>query len=82
MSLLRNLLEIIFQKLQGKVRSAKVDCENERSFCRELRITSYPTVVLYLSPNERHIINTQVPKEIIARIKEIIAKRSIIHDEF
>lgn len=78
----RNLVEIIFQKLQGKVRTGKVDCESERSFCRELRITSYPTIVLYLSPNERHNINSQVPKEIIVRVKEIIAERSIIHDEF
>lgn len=65
------------------MRSGKVDCEAERSFCRELRISSYPTVMLFLSPQERHLIHTQVPAEVISQVKRIIENKreTFGHDE-
>lgn len=54
----------------------------EREFCYKSGITSYPTVMLYLSPNEKYEINSQVPKEIIRNVKQILEKKSKNeHDE-
>lgn len=74
----------IAQKLEGKVRSGKVDCEAERNFCRELRVVAYPTVILFLSPQERHEITSQVPVEILEKIRGLIEGRKQVrydHDE-
>lgn len=75
----------VAQKLDGKVRSGKVDCEAERDFCREMRVTAYPTVILFLSPDERHEISSQVPSEILERVKGLIGQKKMkhyVHDEF
>lgn len=48
----------------------------EREFCYTIGITSYPTVILYLSPKEKYEIDSQVPKDIIQKVKEIIKKKS------
>ncbi|KRT80031.1 Thioredoxin, partial [Oryctes borbonicus] len=70
------------ERLQGKVRTGKVDCEMERDFCYKSGITSYPTVMLYLSPKEKYEIHSQVPKEIIRNVKQIIKEKSNSeHDE-
>lgn len=67
------------------MRSGKVDCEADRDFCRELRVTAYPTVMLFLSPEERYEISSQVPSEILERIKSLIGEKKekhYVHDEF
>lgn len=61
-----------------------MDCEAERDFCREMRVTAYPTVILFLSPEERHEISSQVPSEILERVKSLIGmkkKKQDVHDE-
>lgn len=71
-----------FQKLEHHVRSGKVDCEVERVFCRELRVTSYPTVILYLSPNDKEEITARVPSEIVSEVKVAISRwPNRFHDE-
>lgn len=72
------------QRLEGKVRTGKVDCEAERDFCRELRVTAYPTVLFYLSPEERHEISSQVPAEIMEQIRRLMERKKqgrFEHDE-
>lgn len=71
------------QRLEGKVRTGKVDCEAERQFCRELRVDGYPTVMLYLSPKKRIPIDSQDPKVIVETVKKLIEKRDARgeHDE-
>lgn len=74
----------VAQRLEGKVRSGKVDCEAERNFCREMRVTAYPTVILFLSPEERHEISSQVPAEILEKVKGFIdrnTQKTLEHDE-
>lgn len=61
------------------MKSGKVDCEADKQFCRELSIRSYPTVVLYTSPYQRHEITTQVVSEIIREVDSIISRT--MHDE-
>lgn len=64
------------------MRSGKVDCESERALCREVRVTSYPTVIFYLSPKKYYEINSQVPKEIIQEVKKYLELKSTLrHDE-
>lgn len=64
------------------MRSGKVDCEVERAFCRELRVTSYPTVILYLSPNDKEEITSRVPFEIVSEVKAAILQwKNRFHDE-
>lgn len=64
------------------MRSGKIDCEAERAFCRELRVTSYPTVILYLSPNEKQEIISHVPSEIASEVKAAISRwQNRFHDE-
>ncbi|XP_018335053.1 dnaJ homolog subfamily C member 10-like [Agrilus planipennis] len=68
--------------LEGVVKSGKVDCETERVLCRELKVTSYPTVILYLSPNERVFIDSQDKSKIISLVKEHIKKgKQYVKDE-
>lgn len=65
------------------MKTAKVDCEAERSFCRELRVTAYPTVILYLSPNERYEISSHAAAEIIQEVNSLREKNKYyVHDEF
>ncbi|XP_022905915.2 dnaJ homolog subfamily C member 10-like [Onthophagus taurus] len=63
---------IVARKLQGKVRCGKIDCDPENHFCRKQKISSYPTIMLYLSPNQRFEIDSQVPKEIISEVFKIM----------
>lgn len=67
---------IILQKMESKIRSGKVDCEKERSLCRELRVGSYPTVILYMSPKKYFEIDSQTPNEIIAIVKKYLELKS------
>ncbi|KAJ8942244.1 hypothetical protein NQ318_003091 [Aromia moschata] len=62
----------VAQKLEGQVRSAKIDCEAERVFCGERRVRGYPTVRLYLSPVDFYVIDSQDSFEIVRRVKELI----------
>lgn len=73
----------IAQKLEGKIRSGKVDCDAERDFCRQMRVAAYPTVILFLSPEERVEITTQVPAEILERVRSLTDKnkKKDQHDE-
>ncbi|XP_050310725.1 dnaJ homolog subfamily C member 10-like [Anthonomus grandis grandis] len=74
----------VAQRLNGKVRCAKIDCEAHRVFCGHQRVTGYPTVRLYLSPNKYFNIESQDSGEIVKRVKKLIEehKESIMmHDE-
>ncbi|KAJ3650312.1 hypothetical protein Zmor_022007 [Zophobas morio] len=71
----------VANRLEGYIRSVKVDCEAERVFCATLYINSYPSLFLYLSPTERHEISTQSAKEIVSRVKQIVNDRHSKHDE-
>ncbi|KAJ8970385.1 hypothetical protein NQ314_001253, partial [Rhamnusium bicolor] len=73
----------VAQRLEGKVRSAKIDCEADRIFCGGLGITGYPTIRLYLSPTEFYKIDTQGAVQIIRRVKQLIEENKYKqgHDE-
>ncbi|CAG9854722.1 unnamed protein product [Phyllotreta striolata] len=73
----------VAQKLEGKVRSGKVDCEQNRIFCGRLGITAYPTVRLYVAPKKFYTIDVEEPSRIISGVKEILKqiKHSQEHDE-
>lgn len=58
-----------------------MDCEAERELCRELRVTVYPTVILYMSPSERYEIASQVQSEVIQYVKKLISQKKHEHDE-
>lgn len=72
-----------FQRLEGRVRTVKIDCEAERMFCGRQGITGYPTVRLYLSPKEFFKIESQDAGYILRRVKEITEqyKHKSGHDE-
>ncbi|KAJ8922000.1 hypothetical protein NQ315_008638 [Exocentrus adspersus] len=74
---------LVAQRLEGRVRSAKVDCEAERMFCGSLGIRGYPTVMLYLSPTVSHRIESQEASQILRMVKKLIEdyKRAHNHDE-
>ncbi|KAL1491528.1 hypothetical protein ABEB36_012112 [Hypothenemus hampei] len=74
---------IVAQKLDGIIRSAKIDCEAHRIFCGYQRVTGYPTVRLYLGPNEYVNIDSQNANELVRRINVILAewKNRSKHDE-
>lgn len=44
-----------------------------------MRVTAYPTVILFLSPTERHEVPSQFPSEIINRVKSLIEEKRL-HD--
>ncbi|XP_066146223.1 dnaJ homolog subfamily C member 10-like [Euwallacea fornicatus] len=73
----------VAQRLDGKVRVAKIDCEAHRVFCGHQRVTGYPTLRLYLSPNEHVNIDNQNPDEIVKEVRKTIAKykEKTSHDE-
>lgn len=69
--------------MEGKVKSAKIDCEAERIFCGQQRVTGYPTLRLYLSSSNFYIIDSQDANYIVKRVTEIIEqnKHKRNHDE-
>lgn len=75
-------LTVLLQKLKGQVKTAKVNCEEERILCGEIGITGYPTVRLYLSPNKYIRIGSQNAEEIAGIVRNSISQNKIIdHDE-
>lgn len=66
--------------MEGKVQSGKVDCEQNNAFCREMRVRSYPTVILFTSPIDRHEITTQVATEVVDEVNYVLAQNRV-HDE-
>ncbi|XP_048578142.1 dnaJ homolog subfamily C member 10 isoform X2 [Nematostella vectensis] len=75
--------EQLAKMLKGKVRAAKVNCEQDYGLCSEANIHSYPTVRLYLGSTRQGMtqsingdlqLNSQVPEElyntIINAVKE------------
>ncbi|XP_018569443.1 dnaJ homolog subfamily C member 10-like [Anoplophora glabripennis] len=74
---------VVAQRLEGRVRTAKIDCEAERVFCGRQGITGYPTLRLYLSPKEFFTIDNQDAAHILRRVKEIVEqyKHKQHHDE-
>lgn len=71
----------VAQRLEGYVRTGKVDCESYRSICRELEVTSYPTVLLFFAPNDWLRIDSQDAQEIIKRVIDISKQRNLMRDE-
>lgn len=63
------------------MKTAKVDCDNERLFCSELGITGYPTVRLYLSPDKYIKIGSQDSAEVSELVKRLIKNHKTGHDE-
>lgn len=71
----------VAQRLEGRIRTGKIDCETYRSICRELEVTSYPTILLFLSPKEWLRIDSQDPQEIIKQVIDISKQRNFMRDE-
>ncbi|ERL92534.1 hypothetical protein D910_09847 [Dendroctonus ponderosae] len=73
----------VAQRLDGKVRSAKIDCEAHRIFCGYQGVSGYPAVRLYMSPQKHFEIDSQNANEIIQKVKYLLEKhkRSYSHDE-
>lgn len=73
----------VAQRLDGKVRAAKIDCEAHRVFCGHQRVIGYPTIRLYLAPDEHNTIDTQDPNEIVRKVKVIVKEYNErnMHDE-
>ncbi|CAH1121720.1 unnamed protein product [Ceutorhynchus assimilis] len=69
------------QRLDGKVRSGKIDCETNRIFCGYQRVVGYPTVRLYFSPTEYVNIGSQEANAIIKQVKALLEERENQHDE-
>ncbi|XP_076250854.1 dnaJ homolog subfamily C member 10-like [Rhynchophorus ferrugineus] len=74
---------LVARRLDGKVRSAKIDCEANRVFCGHQRVSAYPTVRLYLSPDNYVNLESKNPTDISNKVKEILqdSKQNEIHDE-
>ncbi|CAH1105266.1 unnamed protein product [Psylliodes chrysocephalus] len=69
-------------RLEGKVRSAKVDCEEDRVSCGRLGIREYPTLRLYLAPDSFFPIEVEDPAQMLKRVKQIIKEAEHTeHDE-
>jgi len=43
--------EIIAEKLEGKVKLAKVNCQEQQYLCQRIGITGFPSIVFYPLPN-------------------------------
>ncbi|KAF5284025.1 hypothetical protein FQA39_LY17158 [Lamprigera yunnana] len=65
---------LISKNLEGKVKTGKVNCQAEHSLCQELKINSYPTVLLYLSPYDTKEITKQVSSEVVQEVNSILIR--------
>ncbi|CAH1183258.1 unnamed protein product [Phaedon cochleariae] len=70
----------VAQRLEGRVRSAKIDCEAERIFCGKQGVTGYPTVRLYFAPKEFYKIESRQASQIIKEVNRIIKEREHAND--
>lgn len=72
-------------RLEGEVRSAKVDCEKNRHFCGHLHIHAYPTVRLYFSPKEFYTIESFEAPDVLKQVRKLMKERknraNVDHDE-
>ncbi|XP_060524130.1 dnaJ homolog subfamily C member 10-like [Cylas formicarius] len=74
----------VAQRLEGKVRAGKINCDAHRVFCGHQYVMGYPTVRLYISPNKFYNIEQQDGKKIIEKVKMLMEqneKQNGIHDE-
>ncbi|CAG9826607.1 unnamed protein product [Diabrotica balteata] len=75
----------VAERLEGIVRTGKLDCEKERIFCgKTLGITAYPTVRLYISPSKYYPIESLGVSDILKQVTEILEKQKAHehdHDE-
>ncbi|KAH0813437.1 hypothetical protein GEV33_009353 [Tenebrio molitor] len=71
----------VAHRLEGEVKTAKIDCGEERFFCGKLSVNSYPTVFLYLDSDEKYEISSQDPTEIVSRVKQLVNDKHYEHDE-
>lgn len=73
---------LVAQRLDGRVRCAKIDCEANRIFCGHQIVNAYPTIRLYLSPDDFVNLDSRNPTDITNKVKEILQnKQNDIHDE-
>lgn len=73
----------VAQRLEGLVRSGKVNCDEQRHICDNQHIHSYPSLWLYISHTLRYEIDSQNSQYIIDRVKSLLTQlKSKIHDEF
>uniref|UniRef100_A0A0A9WTW6 DnaJ homolog subfamily C member 10 n=1 Tax=Lygus hesperus TaxID=30085 RepID=A0A0A9WTW6_LYGHE len=72
----------IAQKLEGRVKCGKMDCERYSSFCHSLGISGYPTVRFFTRglPVEGFQINSQSSSVILDRVEQLLTSYSA-HDE-
>ncbi|XP_046422638.1 dnaJ homolog subfamily C member 10-like isoform X1 [Neodiprion fabricii] len=73
---------IAAQILEGKVRFAKVNCENYRLLCRKASVRAYPTVMLYF-PGQKYSneydgsqINTASASKIVRDVETLLSTAS------
>ncbi|XP_031332740.1 dnaJ homolog subfamily C member 10-like [Photinus pyralis] len=66
---------LIAKTLDGRVKCGKVNCQDEHKLCQEVHVHQYPTVYLYLSPNERHEITSQVAADVVREVNSILTRK-------
>jgi hypothetical protein len=76
----------MLQKLEGRVRAGKVNCNAFQHLCRDAGISSYPTVMLYHG-HDRHYQGDEIPSQsadhIIAHTERALSQHpQLPHDEF
>lgn len=78
-----------FQMLQGKVKLAKVDCDQFPGVCQTAYVRAYPTVKLYLGSHKAGVrqdangilIQSQHPETIVRQVEQTIRQHKSRFDD-
>lgn len=78
----------VAQKLEGQIRTGKVNCEAHIELCRKAGVSAYPTVVLYQPLSRPSYMGEEIESQsssfIISYVEQALLKRKnhLNHDEF
>lgn len=76
----------VAQKLDGKVKTGKVNCEQYRSLCQLAGVSAYPTLQLYYPGTNNYRgteITSQTAASIVSFVEHVLPhKKTTVHDEF
>ncbi|KAK7864477.1 hypothetical protein R5R35_003101 [Gryllus longicercus] len=78
----------VSQKLEGKIRTGKVNCDSYIQLCQKAGVRAYPTVVLYKPHNPPSYIGEEIESQssafIISYVEKVLSQKHSFHphDEF
>lgn len=71
--------KFIFQKLENKVKAAKVNCDSYQMLCQQAGVSAYPTLLFY-SPTSKSYRGTEITSQSAVKIISFVEARLTNHD--